>query len=134
MNLQQWLDKNFTHITLYRQIETLLVPEINIDLTAGLISTANKEEFQKLCFHYIPAGTIIEPIDDEWYEVKVLAVRNYLTKRLLTDRNSRVMLDVLERRDKDRWAKDKKVTEIKAESSDNTGKTNPFNITFTVKE
>lgn len=133
MTIQEWLDENFKHVTLYRQIGTLTVPEINIDLTCGLISTASKEEFQKLCFHYIPAGTIIEPIDQEWYEVKVLAVRNYLTKRLLTDKYSRTLLDVLERRDKERWSRDKKVTEIKAESNDKSNN-NPFNITFTVKE
>jgi hypothetical protein len=42
-------------------------------------------------------------------------------------------LNILERRDKNHWAKDKKVTEIKAESTDANNST-PFNITFTVKE
>lgn len=133
MKLSQWLEDNFKHVTLYKQIGTLVVPEVNIDLTVGLISTADKEEFKKLCFNFVPVGTIIDDIEDEWYEVKLLAVRNYLTKRLLVDRNSRHYLDILERRDKDRWAKDKKVTEIKAESNDKAN-SNPFNITFTVKE
>ena len=133
MKLSQWLEDNFKHVTLYKQIGTLVVPEVNIDLTVGLISTADKEEFKKLCFNFVPVGTIIDDIEDEWYEVKVLAVRNYLTKRLLTDKYSRTLLDVLERRDKERWSRDKKVTEIKAESNDKSNN-NPFNITFTVKE
>lgn len=134
MKLSQWLSDNFKHVTLYKQIGTLVVPEINVDLTVGMISTANKEEFKKLCFNYIPVGTIIDEIEDEWYEVKLLAVRNYLTKKLLTDPHAKYYMDILERRDKDRWSKDKKVTEIKAESTDNEGNKNPFNITFTVKE
>lgn len=133
MTVQEWLEQNFKHVTLVKQVGTLTVPEINIDLTVGLISTASKEEYEKLLFNYIPVGTIIEPIDKEWYEIKLLAVRNYLTKRLLIDKTSRHYLDILERRDKERWSKDKKVTEIKAESTD-TNTSSPFNITFTVKE
>lgn len=133
MTTQEWLDKNFKHITLVRQIGQLTVPEVNIDLTVGLISTASKEEFEKLLFNYIPVGTIIEPIDDDWYQIKLLAVRNYLTKRLLIDKTARHYLDILERRDKERWSKDRKITEIKAESTDKES-TSPFNITFTVKE
>lgn len=126
MKLTEWLDKNYKHVTLYRQIDTLAVPEINVDLTVGMISTANKEEFKKLCFNYIPVGTIIDEIDDEWYEVKLLAVRNYLTKRLLIDKNSRHYLDILERRDKDRWAKEQK--QLKVEQKED----NRLNITFDI--
>lgn len=126
MKLSKWLEENFKHVTLYKQIGTLVVPEVNIDLTVGLISTADKEEFKKLCFNFVPVGTIIDEIEDEWYEVKLLAVRNYLTKRLLVDRNSRHYLDILERRDKDRWAKDPK--QLKVEQKED----NRLNITFDI--
>lgn len=126
MTVQEWLDNNFKHITLVRQIGTLTVPEINIDLTVGLISTASKEEFEKLLFNYIPVGTIIEPVDPQWYEVKLLAVRNYLTKRLLIDKAARHYLDILERRDKERWSKETK--QLKVEQN----KDNNLSITFDV--
>lgn len=126
MTVQEWLDNNFKHITLVRQIGTLTVPEINIDLTVGLISTASKEEFEKLLFNYIPVGTIIEPVDPQWYEVKLLAVRNYLTKRLLIDKTARHYLDILERRDKERWSKETK--QLKVEQN----KDNNLSITFDV--
>ena len=126
MKLSEWLDKNYKHITLYRQIDTLAVPEINVDLTVGMISTANKEEFKKLCFNYVPVGTIIDEIEDEWYEVKLLAVRNYLTKRLLIDKNSRHYLDILERRDKERWSKEQKQLKVEQKEDKN------LSITFDV--
>ena len=126
MKLSEWLDKNYKHVTLYRQIDTLAVPEINVDLTVGMISTANKEEFKKLCFNYVPVGTIIDEIDDEWYEVKLLAVRNYLTKRLLIDKNSRHYLDILERRDKERWSKEQKQLKVEQKEDKN------LSITFDV--
>lgn len=126
MKLSEWLDKNYRHVTLYRQIDTLAVPEINVDLTVGMISTANKEEFKKLCFNYVPVGTIIDEIDDEWYEVKLLAVRNYLTKRLLIDKNSRHYLDILERRDKERWSKEQKQLKVEQKEDKN------LSITFDV--
>lgn len=131
MTLSEWLRDNFKHITLSTQIlskgTTLSVPELNVDLTVGLISTDNKDEFKKLVFNYIPVGTIIDEIDDEWYETKLLAVRNMLTKKLLTDPRAKSYLDILERRDKARWAKDTKQTSIKAES-------NGINLEFVIKE
>ena len=119
MKLSKWLEENYKHITLYKQIGTLVVPEINIDLTVGMISTANKEEFKKLCFNYIPVGTIIDEIEDEWYEVKLLAVRNYLTKKLLTDPHAKYYMDILERRDKDRWAKEQKQLKVEQKEDKN---------------
>lgn len=131
MLLTDWLKQNFTHITLNTVINNkgtiLNVPEINVDLTVGLISTDSKESFAKLCFHYAPVGTIIDEIDDEWYETKLLAVRNMLTKKLLTDPRAKSYIDILERRDKARWAKDTKQTSIKAES-------NGINLEFVIKE
>lgn len=131
MTLTEWLEQNFKHITLSTQISnkltTLTVPEVNVDLTVGLISTDNKAEFKQLVFNYIPVGTIIDEIDDEWYQTKLLAVRNMLTKKLLTDPRAKAYLDVLERRDKTRWSKESKQTSIKAESQG-------VNLEFIIRE
>lgn len=130
MTINEWLNQNFKHITLYDTIAKdniiLKVPEINSELTVGLISTNNKEEFGKLVFNYLPLGTIIEPIDSDWYECKLLAVRNMLTKRLLTDSKARHFLDILERRDKERWSKEGKQLKVEAKE-DKT-----LNITFDI--
>lgn len=122
MLLTDWLKQNFTHITLNTVINNkgtiLNVPEINVDLTVGLISTDSKESFAKLCFHYAPVGTIIDEIDSEWYESKVLAVRNMLTKKLLNDPRCKQYLDILACRDKERWSKDTKQTQVKATTNE----------------
>lgn len=78
-------------------------------------------------FNYIPVGTIVDEIDDEWYQTKLLAVRNMLTKKLLTDPRAKSYLDILERRDKARWSKDVKQTSIKAEGSG-------VNLEFVIRE
>lgn len=99
-----------------------------MDLTVGLISTDSKEAFAKLCFHYAPVGTIIDDIEDEWYESKVLAVRNMLTKKLLVDPRCKTYLDILERRDKERWSKEQKSTQVKATTNEG------ISLEFTVVE
>ncbi len=125
MTLTLWLEQNFTHVTLDTVIHgknnsTIIVPEHNVDLTIGLISTSSKQEFAKLAFNFVPVGTIIDSIDDEWYESKVLLVRNMLTKALLTDKRARHYLEILARRDKIHWGKESKMT---AAVSDKDGKT-----------
>lgn len=118
MTVNEWLEQNFNHITLYTSISkngTILnVPEYNVTLTVGLISTDNKDDFARLVFKYLPVGTIIEPINDEWYKTKLVEVRTYLTMKLLTDNRCKQYLDILERRDRDRWKKDEKQTSVKA--------------------
>lgn len=121
MTLQDFLNNNFKHITLDTMIKNpngsiITVPQLNVDLTIGIISTNNKEEFAKLAFHYAPAGTIIEPLDDDWYETRVLLVRNLLTSKLLKDQRARHYLDILARRDKDHWVDTSKQKEVKVES------------------
>lgn len=121
MTLQDFLNNNFKHITLDTMIKNpngsiITVPQVNVDLTIGIISTNNKEEFAKLAFHYAPAGTIIEPLDDDWYETRVLLVRNLLTSKLLKDQRARHYLDILARRDKDHWVDTSKQKEVKVES------------------
>lgn len=135
MKLSEWVSNNFKHVTLKKELinngSIIKVNPVNIDLTVGLISTSSKEDFQKLVFHYAPAGTIIDEVSDEWYEGHILLVRNMLTKMLLEEQNSKIAskyLDILERRDKDRWAKDaKKQTEVKATSGN-------VNFEFTIVE
>jgi hypothetical protein len=94
----------------------ITVPQLNVDLTIGIISTNNKEEFAKLAFHYAPVGTIIEPLDDDWYETRVLLVRNLLTEKLLKDQRAKHYLDILSRRDKEHWQDTSKQKEVKVES------------------
>lgn len=125
MTLTQWLDKTFKHVTIDETIGTLTVPKINIALTIGLISTSNKEEFKELCFNYLPVGTIIDEIDDDWYKRKVLLVRNILTEKLLTDKRAKYYLDILERRDREHWQDTSKSKEVKVES-----KSQDINITI----
>lgn len=130
MTLQDWLKDNYTHITIDTTImnpngSLLSVPKLNVDLTIGLISTNNKEEFAKLAFHYAPLGTIIEPLDDNWYETRVLLVRNLLTEKLLKDQRARHYLDILSRRDKEHWQDTSKQKEVKVES-----KSQDINITI----
>lgn len=125
MTLTQWLDKTFKHVTIDETIGTLTVPKINIALTIGLISTSSKAEFKELCFNYVPVGTIIDEIDDDWYKRKVLLVRNILTEKLLTDKRAKHYLDILERRDKEHWQDTSKSKEVKVES-----KSQDINITI----
>lgn len=130
MTLQTWLKQNFTHITLDNLIKSpngsiITVPQVNVDLTIGIISTNNKEEFAKLAFHYAPLGTIIEPLEDDWYDTRVLLVRNLLTEKLLKDQRARHYLDILSRRDKEHWQDTSKQKEVKVES-----KSQDINITI----
>lgn len=131
MTLKDYIEQNFKHVTLSTKIvkgDTVLrVPELNVDLTVGLISTNNKEEFQKLCFNYVPVGTIINELDQDWYDAKLLMCRNLLTKELLTNPRAKQYLDILARRDKDRWSDQAKKTEVKASS-------NGINLEFIVRE
>lgn len=116
MTLKDYIEQNFKHVTLSTKIvkgDTVLrVPELNVDLTVGLISTNNKEEFQKLCFNYVPVGTIINELDQDWYDAKLLMCRNLLTKELLTNPRAKQYLDILERRDKDRWSRETKQLKV----------------------
>lgn len=120
MTLQDYLNNNFKHITLDTVINTgssiLTVPKVNVDLTIGLISTNNKVEFAKLAFHYAPVGTIIEPLDDDWYETHILLVRNLLTEKLLKDNRAKHYLDILSRRDREHWEDSSKNKQVQVQS------------------
>lgn len=127
MKLSEWVSNNFKHVTFDENVGNLRVPKINIDLTYGLLSTETKEEFKKLVFHLAPVGIIVDDISDEFYEGKILLVRNMLTKMLMEEPNHKLadrFLNILERRDKTHWSKDQK--QLKVEQKED----NRLNITF----
>lgn len=119
MKQSEWLKKNFTHISTEKQItkngSIITIPDLCIDLTYGLLSTNNKEEFSKLVFHYIPAGTEIDEIPDDFYEGRILLLRAYLTKKMMKDTNYKKLLEILERRDSIHWSKPETKTTKTAE-------------------
>ena len=97
MTLQDYLNNNFKHITLDTLIKNpngsiITVPQVNVDLTIGIISTNSK------------------------YETRVLLVRNLLTEKLLKDQRAKHYLDILSRRDKEHWQDTSKQKELKVES------------------
>lgn len=120
-NLSKWVYETFRHVTLStekldpKSNGIIKIPEINRDLTVGLISTETIEEFRDLCFSYAPVGTIKDDLDIGWYTGRVLRVRQMLTKLLVDEKNGRLAqkyLDILERRDRARWSKDSKAVEV----------------------
>lgn len=129
MRLSEWLEQNFKHVTFDENIGNLHVPKINVDLTYGLLSTETKEEFRKLVFHLAPVGIIVDDISDEFYEGKILLVRNMLTKMLMEEPNHKLadrFLNILERRDKTHWSKDQKQLKVEQKEDKN------LSITFDI--
>ena len=129
MKLSEWCKQNFTHVTFDEYIGNLKVPKVNIDLTYGLLSTEDKEEFTKLVFHLAPAGVIVDTISDDFYEGKILLLRNKLTRMLMEEPNHKLadrFLNILERRDRNHWGKDQK--QLKVEQKED----NRLNITFDI--
>lgn len=102
----------------------------------GLISAATAEDWYNICRLNCDVGTTIEPFDDEWkalYKDMLLLAKATLTETLIDERNcksAKTLLDILERRSRDEWNKDK-FTEITASTANNDV---PLNITFKVKE
>ena len=129
MRLSEWLEQNFKHVTFDENVGNLRVPKINVDLTYGLLSTETKEEFRKLVFHLAPVGIIVDDISDEFYEGKILLVRNMLTKMLMEEPNHKLadrFLNILERRDKTHWSKDQKQLKVEQKEDKN------LSITFDI--
>ena len=119
--LSGWLEINYTHVTLDRNItdgsKRLVVPQFQVELTVALLSTDNVADWARVAFHWAPAGTIIDKVPVKYWEEKVLLLRQLLTKKLLLDPDDRLArryLQILERRDADRWAEKKKAMSIKA--------------------
>lgn len=129
MTRSEWLEQNFKHVTFDETIGNLRVPKVNVDLTYGLISTESKDEFSKLVFHLMPAGTVVDEIPDEFYEGKLLLLRNMLTKMLMEEPNHRMAeryLNILERRDKAHWSKESKQLKVEQKEDKN------LSITFDI--
>lgn len=129
MTRNEWIKQNFTHVTFDETVGNLRVPKINVELTYGLLSTEDYNEFQKLVFHLMPAGTVVDNIDQEFYEGKVLLLRNMLTRMLMEEPNNKMAeryLNVLERRDKNHWGKEQKQLKVEQNADHN------LSITFDI--
>lgn len=129
MTRNEWIKQNFTHVTFDETVGNLRVPKINVELTYGLLSTEDYDEFQKLVFHLMPAGTVVDDIDQEFYEGKVLLLRNMLTRMLMEEPNNKMAeryLNVLERRDKNHWGKEQKQLKVEQNADRN------LSITFDI--
>lgn len=123
--LTSWLELNYKHVTLSTDIveggSRLVCPQSNVELTIALLSCDNVADWAKVAFHWAPAGTIIDKVPAVYYEEKVLLLRQLLTKELLLNPdNKRALryLQILERRDSDRWAQKNKGVSVKASTTE----------------
>lgn len=135
--LSGWLELNFTHVTLEQNItqggKRLVVKPHNVELTVALLSTSNVADWARVAFHWAPAGTIVDKVPNTYYEEKVLLLRQLLTKKLLLDPDDRLAkryLQILERRDADRWAQKQKTMSVKATASESGGNSEPSSKTL----
>lgn len=134
MYLDKWVKNNFTRIQIFNNVELKngmqVSNKLNRDLTLGLLSTDNVEEWRDLCFLYAPVGTIKTDIPEDYYADRLLLLRNELIK-LLFDTDNRTLAEkyikILEKRDKNHWADPNKTvsTSVTASTKDQT-----LNITF----
>lgn len=82
--------------------------------SVGLISSKDAQEWYNVCRLNCEPGTIIEAFNDEWiavYNDNLTLVKLQLTQSLLDERfnkSAKTLMDILERRSKDEWAKDQK--------------------------
>lgn len=125
ITLSSWLELNYKHVTLEQNImqdgKRLVVKPLNVELTMALLSTDNVADWAKTAFHWAPAGTIIDKVPLDYYEQKVLLVRQLLTKQLVTNPDNKTalrFLNILERRDSDRWAAKKQALQVKATATE----------------
>ena len=132
MYLSEFLKDNFKRIQFFDSVEIVngvtVKNTLNRNLTLGLLSTNNKDEFRDLAFHYAPAGCIKNDIEDSYYNDKILLLRNELTKLLFDEQNRSIAekyIKILEKRDKEHWYTDAKATVVSAATKDTT-----LNITF----
>lgn len=121
ITLSDWLEKNYLHVSLDSIIsqggKRLAIPQANVELTIALLSTDNVADWAKVAFHFCPPGTIIDKIPLNYYESKVLLLRQVLTKKLVLDHDNKLAqryLQILERRDSERWAAKKQAMSLKA--------------------
>lgn len=123
--LSSWLEKNYTHVTLTTNIvsggKRLVVPQLNVELTIALVSTDCIGDWSKVARHWAPVGVIIDKVPMDYYVEKKLLLQQLLTKELLLDDTNRTykkFLEVLERRDAERWAQKKNALSLKATATE----------------
>lgn len=110
ITLSSWLDINYKHVVLEPQIvnggKVLVVPRHNVELTIGLLSTDNIKDWIHLATTFAPAGTILDCVPESFYDLKILQLRQVLTRKLIEEPNNntaRRYMEILERRDPTRW-------------------------------
>lgn len=125
MTLSSWLELNYNHVTLEQSIvqdgKRLVCKSFCVELTMALLSTDNVADWAKVALHFAPAGTIIDKVPIDYYEQKVLLVRQLLTKQLVLNPDNKMaqrFLSILERRDSDRWAQKKNALSVKATATE----------------
>lgn len=142
MTLYEWVKDEFKDgVELFNDVRQ--ITKNNVSLTrdvsrlhkcsVGLISAQDAKDWYHICRLNCPVGTVIVPYTDDWesiYNDNLLLVKLELTKALLDERfnkSAKTLIDILERRSKDEWGKDKKITEVKAESQG-------INLEFQIRE
>nr|DAW67902.1 MAG TPA: hypothetical protein [Caudoviricetes sp.] len=135
MELNEWLQTHFKSIELSDEpiestvtaangavVNTIRKPDqLCVDLTYALLATDTPDEFKKAVFTYLPVGTIIEDIDRDWYDSKLLQLRQTLTRMLMNEKSRHLAdryLKILERRDRDHWRDSSKSMNISAKTQD----------------
>lgn len=128
ITLSGWLSRNYTHVTLdtfvQQSSKRLAVPQHNVELTIALLSTDNVADWAKTAVHWAPVGTVIDKVPCAYWEEKILLLRQLLTKQLLINPDNKMAqryLQILERRDADRWAQRKQAMAIKASATPDGG-------------
>lgn len=133
--MNEWLQQHFTSIELSDEpietqttasngavVKTIRKPDkLCVNLTYALLATDTKDEFKKAVFSYLPVGTVIEDIDQDWYDTKLLQLRQTLTKMLMNEKSRQLAdryLKILERRDREHWRDSSKSMNISAKTAD----------------
>lgn len=145
MTLLEWVKSVFKNndVELFNDEKTIVKNGMTIhrnvknvhDLSLGIITANNAEEWYRCCRLHCPVGTIIEEFDstvwnDLFDDVSIL-VRNALVKTLLNERfskSAKTLLDLMERRDKAHFAKEDQKISAKVTS----GEQQNLSLEFTV--
>lgn len=108
------------------------------EVSLGVISTSNAEEWYRICRLNCPVGIVIEPYYESiWTDLfndTTALVRNALTKSLVDERSAKsasTLLSILSRRDKDHWAEQSKEKKVDLAADTPAG---PMKVTFSVIE
>lgn len=120
---------NVNGMTIHRDVKILH------NLSLGIVSANNAEEWYRCCRLYCPVGTIIEEYNEsEWndlFDDVSYLVRNSLVKTLLTERfakSAKILLDLLARRDKSHFSNEDQKISAKVTS----GEQQNLSLEFTV--